>query len=128
MPRRALRRTRQAEEGEVEETELAVYEHGAEAADEVADELRDGIRTMVVCELDPETAWWDAQRALSRTCGAASQIGTDGSGIMHLWPRRATSSACTRQLRAVKGAPSKLLFPIGIHHLRRLLDLIGLTE
>ena len=36
MPRRAPRRTRQAAEGEVEETELAVYEHGAEAADEVA--------------------------------------------------------------------------------------------
>ncbi len=63
MPRRALRRTRQAEEGEVEETELAVYEHGAEAEDEVADELRDGIRDMVVCELDLETAWklrWSA--------------------------------------------------------------------
>jgi hypothetical protein len=63
MPRRAPRRTRQAAEGEVEETELAVYEHGAEAADEVADELRDGIRDMVVCELDPETAWqlrWSA--------------------------------------------------------------------
>jgi hypothetical protein len=29
---------------------------------------------------------------------------------------------------AIKGAPSKLLFPIGIHHLRRLLDLIGLME
>jgi hypothetical protein len=51
------RRTRQAAEGKVEETELAVYEHGAEAADEVADELRDGIRNMVVCELDPETVW-----------------------------------------------------------------------
>ena len=63
MPRRAPRRTRQAAEGEVEETELAVYEHGAEAADEVADELRDGIRDMVVCGLDPETAWqlrWSA--------------------------------------------------------------------
>ena len=41
----------------MEETELAVYEHGAEAADEVADELRDGIHNMVVCELDPETVW-----------------------------------------------------------------------
>ena len=41
----------------MEETELAIYEHGAEAADEVAEELRDGIRDMVVCELDPETAW-----------------------------------------------------------------------
>ena len=41
----------------MEETELAVYEHGAEAADEVADELRDGIRNMVVCELDLETIW-----------------------------------------------------------------------
>ena len=63
MPKRGLRRTRQAAEGEVEETGLAVYEHGAEAADEVADELRDGIRDMVVCELDPETAWklrWSA--------------------------------------------------------------------
>jgi hypothetical protein len=47
----------------VQETELAVYEHDAEAADEVADELRDGIRNMVVCELDPETVWklrWSA--------------------------------------------------------------------
>ena len=63
MPRRAPRRTRQAAEGEVEETELAVYEHGAEAADEVADELREGIRDMVVYELDPETVWklkWSA--------------------------------------------------------------------
>jgi hypothetical protein len=63
MPKRGPRRTRQAAEGEVEETELAVYEHGAEAADEVADELRDGIRDMVVCELDPETVWklrWSA--------------------------------------------------------------------
>ena len=41
----------------MEETELAVYEHGAEAADEVADELRDGIHNMVVCELEPETVW-----------------------------------------------------------------------
>ena len=41
----------------MKETELAVYEHGAEAADEVADELRDGIHNMVVCELDPETVW-----------------------------------------------------------------------
>ena len=47
----------------MQETELAVYEHDAEAADEVADELRDGIRNMVVCELDPETVWklrWSA--------------------------------------------------------------------
>jgi hypothetical protein len=33
-----------------------------------------------------------------------------------------------KAIAAVKGAPSKLLFPIGIHHLRRLLDFIGLTE
>jgi hypothetical protein len=33
-----------------------------------------------------------------------------------------------KAVAAVKGAHSKLLFPIGIHHLRRLLDLIGLTE
>ena len=31
----------------MEETELAVYEHGAEAAGEVAEELRDGIRNIV---------------------------------------------------------------------------------
>jgi hypothetical protein len=33
-----------------------------------------------------------------------------------------------RAMAAVKGTLSKLLFPIGIHHLRPLLDLIGLTE
>ncbi len=33
-----------------------------------------------------------------------------------------------KAIAAVHGAPSKLLFPIGIHHLRRFLDLIGLTE
>ena len=33
-----------------------------------------------------------------------------------------------KAISAVKGAPSKLLFPIGAHHLRRLVELIGLTE
>jgi hypothetical protein len=33
-----------------------------------------------------------------------------------------------KAIAAVKGAPSKLLFHIGINHLRRLLDLIGLTK
>jgi hypothetical protein len=256
MPRRTPRRTRQAAEGEVEETELAVYEHGAEAADEVADELRDGIRDMVVCELDPETAWqlrWSAagfptimdasiltadshflaldrelQRALlsdestqtavergdwilpairvkrargalatvdelaavfDQCVGPASLEASTRRGYQAAWctvltwgiahqavgqlmpMNKVTLKALTQELlmvgcaagtiknvwcsisdrhrrfgqdaplaaagdfkrlykavAAIKGAPSKLLFPIGIHHLRRLLDLIGLTE
>jgi hypothetical protein len=239
----------------VEETELAVYEHGAEAADEVADELRDGIRDMVVCELDPETAWqlrWSAagfptmmdvsiltadshflaldgelQRALlsdestqtavergewilpairvkrargalatveelaavfDQCVGPASLEASTRRGYQAAWRTvltwgiahralgqlmpmsKITLKALTQELlmvgcaagtiknvwcsianrhrrfghntplgaagdfkrlykavAAVKGAPSKLLFPIGTHHLRRLLELIGLT-
>ena len=256
MPRRAPRRTRQAAEGEVEETELAVYEHGAEAADDVADDLRDGIRDMVVCELDPEIAWqlrWSAagfptmtdvsiltadshflaldgelQRALlsdesaqtavergdgilpairvkrargalatveelaavfDQCVGPASLEASTRRGYQAAWRTvltwgiahralgqlmpmsKITLKALTQELlmvgcaagtiknvwcsiadrhrrfghntplaaagdfkrlykavAAVKGAPSKLLFPIGTHHLRRLLELIGLTE
>jgi hypothetical protein len=242
----------------VEETELAVYEHGAEAADEVADELRDGIRDMVLCELEPETAWklrWSAagfptvmeidilagdslfpgldkelQRALladestqtavergpgdgilpairvkrargalatvqelaavfDQCVGPASLEASTRRGYQAAWRTvltwgiahrvlgqlmpmsKDTLKALTQELlmvgcaagtiknvwcsisdrhrrfgydaplaaagdfqrlykavAAIKGAPSKLLFPIGTHHLLRLLDLIGLTE
>jgi hypothetical protein len=32
-----------------------------------------------------------------------------------------------KAVAAVKGTPSKLIFPIGLHHLKRLLELVGLT-
>ena len=37
------------------ETDLAVYDHDEEAFDDVAAELQDGIQTMVMCVLEPET-------------------------------------------------------------------------
>ena len=50
----------------------------------------------------------DVHRARSRTCGAASLIGTGGLGIMHLWPLRATLSAytgsCGGQRRTVEAS------------------------
>ncbi len=56
MPARRKRKTRQAPEGEEEETELAQYEHGEAAADAVAEDLQAGIREMVLYALDPEIA------------------------------------------------------------------------
>ncbi len=57
MPQRNPRRSRQAALGEVAEAELAVYEHDSDAADEVASELREGVREMVTFQLEPETVW-----------------------------------------------------------------------
>jgi hypothetical protein len=51
MPARRKRKTRQAPEGEEEETELAQYEHGEAAADAVAEDLQAGIREMVLYAL-----------------------------------------------------------------------------
>ena len=56
MPKRSRKSSRQAEAGEVEETERATYKHDAEAVDEVAAELQDGVRCMVQCNL--ESATW----------------------------------------------------------------------
>ena len=44
MPPQGTRRKRQAEMGESAETDLATYEHDADAVEEVAAELQDGIR------------------------------------------------------------------------------------
>ena len=55
MAARRKRVTRQAEEGEEEETVLAIYEHGAEAADDVAADLQNGVREMVLFALEPGT-------------------------------------------------------------------------
>ena len=41
--------------GESAETDLATYEHDADAVEEVAAELQDGIRAMVMGVLDPAT-------------------------------------------------------------------------
>ena len=32
-----------------------------------------------------------------------------------------------KAVAAVRGAPSRLIFPMGVHHLKRMLELIGLT-
>ena len=33
-----------------------------------------------------------------------------------------------KAVAAVKGTPSRIMFPIGVHHIKRLLELVGLTE
>ena len=57
MPKRSRKSSRQAEAGEVVETERATYKHDAEAVDEVAAELQDVVRCMVQCNL--ESATWE---------------------------------------------------------------------
>ena len=51
------RRQRQAPEGEITEGNAAVYEHRASSTTEVAGEVREGIRQMVLVNLEPATAW-----------------------------------------------------------------------
>ena len=51
------RAARQAELGEVEESEVAVYTHDPEAAEEVAVELCEALRDMVAFVLQPATVW-----------------------------------------------------------------------
>jgi hypothetical protein len=63
MPKRTRRSLRQAPEGEIAESALAEYEHGADAADDVALEVQEGIREMVLFALQPSTVWeirWSA--------------------------------------------------------------------
>ncbi len=48
MPNRSRRTTRQAEKGEQAESELAQYEHGADAAADVAAGVQEGIREMML--------------------------------------------------------------------------------
>ena len=48
---------RQAQPGEVSEGVEAVYIHGDEAAAEVADDVREGIREMVAVNLQPATVY-----------------------------------------------------------------------
>jgi hypothetical protein len=56
MPARRKRKTRQAPEGEEEETYLAQYEHRETAGDTVAADLQAGMREMVLYALEPGTA------------------------------------------------------------------------
>ena len=44
-------------EGEIAESALAEYEHGADAADDVALEVQEGIWEMVLFALQPSTVW-----------------------------------------------------------------------
>ena len=50
-------RARQAEDGEVVVGSAARYEHGAQAAGEVAEELREAIKEMVAFNVLPATLW-----------------------------------------------------------------------
>jgi hypothetical protein len=51
------------------------------------------------------------------------------------WPAAAAAAAAaaadfsrfSKAVASVKGMPSRLIFPIGVHHIQRLLDLVGLT-
>ena len=52
-----MSRRRQAEEGEVMVGEAAQYEHGAQAAAEVAEEVRTAVKEMVAFNLLPATVW-----------------------------------------------------------------------
>ena len=55
MPGQRKRKARQAAEDEVAETDIAVYDHSAAAADVVATDLQQAVRDMVVYRLQPET-------------------------------------------------------------------------
>lgn len=250
------RAARQAELGEVEESEVAVYTHDPEAAEEVAVELCEALRDMVAFVLQPATVWelqWSvagfptimdlgvlardpmftalpeglrhqllddqsAQTAVERGDGILPAISVKGAqgrlasvgqlaavfqecvapacleastrkGYQAMWRTvvtwavahevvgdllpmsKTTLTALTQEMlmvgcaagtiknlwssiedrhrrfgfpmplggagefkrlykavAAVKGTPSRIMFPIGTHHVKRLLELVGLTE
>ncbi len=69
----AVRRRGQAADGEVSQGRAATYEHGEGAAAEVATDLFDGFKEMVLTNLMPSTVW-----ALEFTRHAFSTISNVG--------------------------------------------------
>jgi hypothetical protein len=74
----------------------------------------------------------DAHGGLRCRNHSESVVGHRGQAS-HLWVHaslgatRGDFSRFSKAVASVKGMPSRLIFPIGVHHIQRLLELIGLT-
>ena len=74
---------------------MAIYEHGAEAADEVAAELQDAVREMVLLALEPGTVG----KLSWSTAGFPTLASLDGLSGLHPWKQGSSSSCLTTSLR-----------------------------
>ena len=71
---------------------------------------------MVGCSAGSIRNIWSAIEDRHRRFGYAPPLGMEGD-----------FSRMARAVGSVRGQPSRLIFPIGVHHVQRLMELIGLT-
>jgi integrase len=71
---------------------------------------------MVGCSTGSIRNIWSAIEDRHRRFGYAPPLGMEGD-----------FSRMARAVGSVRGQPSRLIFPIGVHHVQRLMELIGLT-
>ena len=72
---------------------------------------------MVGCSAGTINNLWSSIEDRHRRFGLAMPLGGAGE-FKRLY----------KAVAAVKGTPSRIMFPIGVHHIKRLLELVGLTE